>query len=383
MTYRQINTNVDDITALDIPLDSVAIILCNTGLKNVPEDFFLKFNHLESIELQNNNLTEMCFVIPPTVTFINMAGNKLDRNSIKTVIPETVETIDMTGNPYHNFTALQNAGIINYGNVTVTNQRMIAEEERRVREEIEHRRVHGIERFERRQEAQVVVDVHHRRLQENVRKSIEYLLRYNNPGTKSSYIKNMCFRYHNGDYLKYMNPGCGFYRLLKYYTSFDNDIVYDYENDKVCQIGDLLNSIWNIAKDSENCSNIIGSLRHQLEDGEKYCFVGKYTRVLNSMTSFDDNIVIDFISNNEKISNEYSFLKTKGLDRETMVTKMTKYMDSIGIIKDEQGPWIDAVNDEYDAKEAEQKEAEQKEAEQRETDVKDAEEIIPNAVVVD
>src|SRR5574343_618047 len=369
MTFRTTDLIIDDITKLDIPKNTISIVLPNKGLKNVPKDFFTKYPFIESIELQGNLLTELNFTVPQTVTFIDLSHNKLDRNSIKVPIPVSLETINVTGNPYHNFMALENAGIIEYGSVTVTNNRITKEPEQRPRNNQATRHIQS--------KQTPVIDVHRSSIQENVRKSISYILkkRKYTRNSKKEIIKKIYNKYYKNNYFeRILNLNNAFWDSLTYYASFDNDIIYDYQNDLACKMIDLLNGIYSIAEETEDTTrmSILESLRTQMEDGTKHCFVGKYTRVVNSLNSFDPNISIDFTSNSEKISNEYNFLKSritsaikekniediyKDLVRELKnhenyndnpliqilhrsrketVTSMTKYMNSLYIPKEEQ-----------------------------------------------
>lgn len=338
MTFVHVQSHLTNVLELNIPLNSVQIILSENLIVNIPFDFFIKFDKLETIELNNNLLTELNFYIPETVTYLNLENNHIGRNQIKTLIPATLEYVIMTGNPYHNFHGLGNAKNIEYGNVTVTRN------DQPVVWNVPINHVQNNKAIEN--DPIINTDVHASEVGNNIRKSINYIIskksshnylnemiKYNN---KKSLFKNLFY---------YIGIYDEFSRLLIHYNNIETDIVIDYNTYKVCKISDILNGIWALAKNHSQCENMILSLYEQMKDGKDYCFVGKYTRIVNSMTSFDDHILINDISNNEKISNKITYLKSKKIPQNEIIQELKIYMVSLKISEEEQNVWIDALED--------------------------------------
>jgi hypothetical protein len=84
------------------------------------------------------------------------------------------------------------------------------------------------------------------------------------------------------------------------------------------------------------------SLKFQITDGIEYCQTGKITRILGSLISSTDILVIEK-STNEKISDLALELKKKYSDDiETCKKELNKFMDSLKICPIEQQVWLDS-----------------------------------------
>ena len=58
------------ITDLEIPLDVIEISLQSSGIVDIPKYFFMKFFLLESLNLQNNNITSLPD-LPPSLSILH------------------------------------------------------------------------------------------------------------------------------------------------------------------------------------------------------------------------------------------------------------------------------------------------------------------------
>lgn len=385
MSFIRLNEEIEDISNLDIPLDIISIELCSCSITEInPDDFFLKFTRLETINLQNNKLTRLNFIIQPSVTYIDISNNYLDKGvpglrnkDIITVdIPDTLETIITTGNPYHFVIELQNAGIVINGNGTHYNPRMgYPNLVKKIR--------HGPAFYDsdddddddnavNKPAGNVVIDVHHSQIQDNIRKSIEYLMKQSR---NKHYIIEMIRMYEKPNFIKdmFLNSRITGYKLLYsnstnnswgrdnfdvnikesfgslliYYDSFTNELIYDYSKGLVTTMSRILEAIWAVTKNSVKCMDILESLFGQMKDGKLYCFVGKYTRVINSLSTFDSNIMINDITTEDKIRNKIEQLKAKEITCEEIKKELKEYMDELKVPDTNQQPWLDALDDLY------------------------------------
>lgn len=379
MSFIRLNEEIEDIAALEIPLDVISIELCNCSITEVkPDDFFLKFARLETINLQGNKLTRLNFIIPPSVTYIDISFNNLDKgvlglrnkDIITVEVPDTLETIVTTGNPYHFVIELQNAGIVINGNGTHYNPRMGYPNLVNRRNAVRHNRYEEKEEEEDKPAGNVVIDVHHSQVQDNIRKSIEYLMKQPRDKyyltemirmyEKPSFISDMMLNIRINKYkLQYSNSTSNswgrdnfdnniketFISLLIYYNSFTNELVYDYTKGLKTSMPRILEAIWSVTKNSDKCMDILESLLGQMKDGRLYCFVGKYTRVINSLVTFDSNILINDISIEDKIRNKIEQLTAKEMPVEEIKKELKEYMDELKVSVDKQQPWLDALDD--------------------------------------
>src|SRR6478609_4705193 len=65
---------------------------CNIRDGELPRDFYMQFANLETIDLSNNALYEINFLIPDRVTYINISGNPAAVITLD--IPNSVEAIN-------------------------------------------------------------------------------------------------------------------------------------------------------------------------------------------------------------------------------------------------------------------------------------------------
>lgn len=389
-TFKIINVPVDDITMLEVPLHVTTFVCYGCSLRSIPVDFFMKFNNIESIELQKNNLTEISFEIPQTVTLIDLADNKLDRNAIMTYIPETIENIIVSGNPYHNFMALENARHVTYNSVVMTNNKVIEEEnekkkldkERQREREIQIQEERDIIRRQRKIMRQYGDDdddrinlndklivnnkyndadlnVHNYDMQNRIRGNITYLLK---KPRNLNYIKEMIKTHEQIQPTKIKNifdkimcvfnnndDDKDFEKMLIYYNNFTNNIIYDYENELTTTIPRLIEAIWSTAVIMNKKEDILASLYGQMIDGYKMCFVGKYTRVVNSLASFDNNIEIMGLTVQVLIQNKIEMLqKMRDVPTDKLCEELIDYMNKNEVSKEEQKPWIDAFKEYFE-----------------------------------
>jgi ferredoxin-fold anticodon binding domain-containing protein len=367
-TFRLLNTPIGDINKLDVNFEKcMTFILKNVGLREVPKEYFLQFSRLESIELQENELTELNFKVGPSVTFIDLSCNKLYRGAIKEVPPDTVELIDMTGNPYHSYMELQHIGEVVYGNGRQVNHQAIQRvEERRRRPVVMAEAVVEGQIVEAQVvEGQVVepisedsknyiTGVHNPNIQNNIRANIVYLL---SQVRCPNYFEELCVAFHTKERANAPKQGFitrmfvskmkehekEFRKLLEFYNSFENEIVYDYTNDLATTLPRIIEGVWSIAKESKHRDDILESLYAQMIDGRDYCFVAKYTRVINSLSSFDNNIKVTGLTVAEMVSMQLQFALEMYTTRPVFRERMSMFLDEVGISVNDKIFWMEAV----------------------------------------
>ena len=85
-------------------------------------------------------------------------------------------------------------------------------------------------------------------------------------------------------------------------------------------------------------------LEEEVKDGESMCFTGKFTRLVNTLVGFDDNIRLD-ISQNEQISaiilNEKD--KLNPYDKEKHINAVKTLLNELNIDKKTQDEWINEI----------------------------------------
>lgn len=75
---------INDINLLEIPLTVKQITLNSCKIHDIPVDFFIKFKNLKCIELKDNYLTDINFILNDSVIWLDVSMNKLLNNSFET-----------------------------------------------------------------------------------------------------------------------------------------------------------------------------------------------------------------------------------------------------------------------------------------------------------
>ena len=85
-------------------------------------------------------------------------------------------------------------------------------------------------------------------------------------------------------------------------------------------------------------------LNEEVVDGESMCFTGKFTRLVNTLVGFDENVRLD-ISQNEQISaiiiNEKD--KLNPYDKETHINAVRTLFNELNIDEKTQDEWINEI----------------------------------------
>ena len=346
-----------NLTDLEIPLEVFSISLRKCFIRNIPKNFFMKFKNLETIDLYANSLESFDFNIPESVTTIDLSYNKIKSIDIEDV--KNLEYVNLSFNFMEYFPLnLENIRYdINNNNIpeTFINQREIKlafgfnnENGINNRDNVNGFGIQGENGF---RNPRIKNNVHETNIQESTRKSILYLMdkSFQLYPEEPNYIEEIMEYYRKKKYNFITRPIVSIFSflepskiLLKYYDSFENHIVYDYNNNKFVTNSQILERIWAHAKNSDKCDSIITNLFIQMKDGKNYCFVGKYTRLVNTLSSFVENVAAE-IPIKTKISNKVVILKNKGLSNEELLNQMKEFMDELEISEEEQEPWLDAI----------------------------------------
>lgn len=328
-TFNIINETIHDLCSLNIPLDVINISLRSCRIRHIPYDFFAKFNKLESIDLFDNYIDNLNFIIPHKVTYIDLSYNKLHDNAFVNFDPNNIEYM-----------------VLRYNMLTC-----VPESIKNIECEIHGNNINIIKNIVKNivnDVKKINLDVHQTYIQKSLRKSIMYLMStykthpYNNNYLYDikMYISGNVFNYYINTIFKNTKKGY-FFKLLDIYDSLPSDIIYDFNRDLKCKINNLLERIWELSKHKKEIESIIENLYAQLSDGINTCFVGKYTRVINTLSTFDDNIEQD-IPFSEKFIMKLNQLKDI-IDKKK---EMIDFINDSNLDNDEKLVWIDAV-DEY------------------------------------
>ncbi len=396
---RNNDIKLTDITELTIPLDVIEISIQSCRVVNCPKDFFMKYLLLETLNLQNNYIP-IVPDLPPKVTYLNLSYNRITDFNIDCVNNQRLEVVDIKYNLIPEYPVIQNKpqGLIMYykGN----NKNYDAHNEldffaqqalgRRMARNVRGRGGDG-PAIDNRQKIIEATNVHDSAIQSNTHKSIDYLL-----GTIPSeddmryHPETACFRYDPsyclgiielyGNIIKeefscmqrlFGNSGnliLNFRTILREYDEITTTIMYDYGRDRGCTMSQILERIWVNSKHkkirlengrtiieprtNDEQRNIISNLIIQMEDGEKQCFVGKFTRVVSSLVSFDENIKLE-ISFPIRFGNAVDYFKMKGrYNKENLI----RFVNDSELEDHEKRTWINSIDEmfEEEAKDAQE-----------------------------
>jgi len=353
------NVNLIDIEPL-INENVTIITLESCKIRNIPENFFIKFKKLESLVLKDNYLEEIDFYLPENLTYLDISFNKINGLKEK-YINNKLEYLDISYN-FLKFVPkfIDDLEIVIYTkeNNFDTKKFLIIESNKQRKIEIDindekinnGRPVNNIIRNKNK-------NVHETQIQENTRKSIDFLI--NNTGRETNYnpdyideiikarkkqkltYKNyfLDFLFNFQELISYTK----FKTLLKLYDSItDSRIIYDYEKDRDCKISDIIERIWHLSKDHQDLDSILENLYTQIDDGKLTCFVGKYTRLLNTIYSFDLGVK-NKLAFNDLFNNEIERLRKSKLTTEQLQKSAKVFINDSEETLDEKKIWLDAI----------------------------------------
>jgi hypothetical protein len=370
-----------NINSLEIPETVNRISLRKCLIRKIPKDFFIKFTQLETIDLYANSIESFDFDFPDTVTTIDLSYNKVRSVVVHDI--KNLEYVNLSFNFMDYFpTNLENIRYdIDHNNIPekllrkqdinrAYNQAFpLRFDNGKLQEQPPFQWVHVENNNDNngaigintgfRPGALLVQDfvrlpdnVHETHIQASTRKSIKYLMEesFNIYPKEENYFDDI-LRYR----LKKKHGRWSFIayaldflssskRTLKYYNSFENRIVYDYTDNKYVTTSQILERIWAHAKNSELKDSIMENLFIQMDDGYNFCFVGKYTRLINTLSSFVDKVEAE-IPIKTQISNKIVSLKAKNSPNDVIFNEMKIFMDELEIPKDEQEPWLEAIKE--------------------------------------
>jgi Leucine-rich repeat (LRR) protein len=395
---RNNDEKLTDIIQLDIPLDVLEISVQSCRISNCPKDFFMKFIFLETLNLQNNYIP-IVPDLPRSVTYLNMSYNRLTEFNYDAINNPRLEVIDVKYNLIPEFPVIQNRpdGLIIYykGN----NRNYDAHNELDFfAQQAQMRRIgRGIrgDRDRERDNLQKIIEatsVHDSDIQSNTHKSIEYLLETIPTDDELRYYPDRdAFKYDHSYCLGIMNIYAGIITdemtcmqrlfgnsgnlilshrtLLRSYDDLITTIMYDYGRDKSCTMSQILERIWvnsrfkkrklsnneiiTERRSDEEQKNIISNLVIQMEDGKDMCFVGKFTRVVSSLVSFDENIKLE-ISFPIRFGNAVDYFKIKG---QYTRANLSRFVEDSELEPHEKRTWIKSINEMFEDEAKEAKEA--------------------------
>lgn len=394
---RNNDEKLTDLTHLGIPLDVLEISIQSCRITICPKDFFMKFPLLESLNLQNNYIA-IVPDLPPNVSYLNMSYNRLTEFNFDAINNRHLEVVDIKYNLIPEFPTIQNKpdGMIIYYKGNNRNYDAHNELDYFAQQAIARRMGRNIRgqngqnnNLEKIIEA---TNVHDSAIQSNTHKSIEYLLGSIPTEDELRYYPDRdSFKYDHSYCLGIMGVYAGIIKdemtcmerlfgnsgnlilnhrtLLREYDDLTTTIMYDYRQDKGCTMSQILERIWvnsrfkkrklsnseiiTERRTEEEQKNIISNLIIQMQDGEQQCFVGKFTRVVSSLVSFDENIKLE-ISFPIRFGNAVDYFKAKGqYNRENLI----RFVDDSELEAHEKRTWINSINEMFEDEAAEAKEA--------------------------
>jgi hypothetical protein len=398
--FKRNNDNrLTDITDLGIPLDVLEISIQSCKVEICPKDFFMKFIHLETLNLQNNYISTLPD-LPPNVTYLNMSYNRLTEFNLDAIHNQRLEVVDIKYNLIPDYPVIQNKpeGLIMYYKGNNKNYDAYNELDFFAQQAFGRRMARNVRgqggdgpAIDNRQKILEATNVHDSAIQSNTHKSIEYLLNTIPTEEDMRYYPDLkCFKYDPsyclgiidiyGNIIKeefscmqklFGNSGnliLNFRTILREYDDLTTTIMYDYGRDKGCTMSQILERIWANSKfkktkfdngriiaeprSIEEQRNIISNLIIQMEDGEKQCFVGKFTRVVSTLVSFDENIKLE-ISFPIRFGNAVDYFKTKGqYNQENLI----RFVNDSELEDHEKRTWINSIHEmfEEEAKDAQE-----------------------------
>ena len=125
------------------------------------------------------------------------------------------------------------------------------------------------------------------------------------------------------------------------------DMEIWYAKDEIQQEGDflykkVLDGLWARIKSSKNKKELEKRLREELREMNGKCAMGHISRLCNVLVGFDEDIHPE-ISVGEHLQNKMSAISQKDIPLEEKVIEALELMKELGIPKEEQDAWIDAL----------------------------------------
>ncbi len=352
MTFYLSGTYDIDINTLEIQDDTMSIAIRSCKLRNVDNEFFKRFTKLETIDLFDNALESLNFFIPDTVTNLDISYNRIHDESFIGFDVGKLEHINLE----YNFLSRVPDQIKNISfNVDGNN----FSEQRRIIKNVMNRQpfqpfYQVLQIIQDQQFERPPVNVHETVVQNNTMKSIKYLLKtYDKIPYNGNYLIDLKMYISENSSFWYYFYTVGssykngkFFKLLDLYDTLTNQVIYDYSKESKCRIHSLLERIWETSKNKKDINSIVENLYHQMSEGKDVCFVGKYTRIINTLSSFDENIEQD-IPFSEKFSIELTKLKAKYINNNDIIRDITEFVKNSNISEEDKTVWINAVNEEF------------------------------------
>jgi hypothetical protein len=140
-------------------------------------------------------------------------------------------------------------------------------------------------------------NVHARSVQKSTNESIEWLLRHGDP---EPYVFHHVKRQWKPKRWWSMNAWRNYFMLRSALESLMCDPTIHSVHGITCK--ELLGCIWNVIKDHPNKQDILDIMADEVRESTMVCFTGKFTRILNSLNGFFDEVRVS-ISSKEQMQN--------------------------------------------------------------------------------
>ena len=130
-------------------------------------------------------------------------------------------------------------------------------------------------------------------------------------------------------------------------TKYMEDMEEWYAKDFIINDGDflykkVLDGLWARIKSSPNRKELEKRLKEELREMYGKCAMGHISRLCNVLVGFEEDIKPE-ISVGEHLQNKMSAISQKDITLEEKVIEALVLMEELGITKEEQDAWIDAL----------------------------------------
>lgn len=375
--YLSIPSNIVIEEIIALPPNLQIFNCCNNKLKKLPylpstiRHIFVKTNkieefpiithchELEELNLNDNYICEIDTVFPSSLKTLDLSFNKLRKINYMKVNPEIVSivcsycflselppsnmlsrmTLDHNDIPSVYFAQATIQIIIN----NLPNGRRHGVENERYIPPRETNRIGGGQIYENSQ------NVHASSVQNSVNKSLDYILNYNPNRVQSGdivdNIRNAMKK--KKKWYHYIIPS-SLYDMSYLDTWCKDTTIHSIHGITYKQ---LLERVWWIIQDHQSKEAMIEVLREELEASKYVCFTGRFSRTLNALSGFVEEVQIG-ISKQEQMQNQIAMAIKKARsrhpkDNEAYVILAKEEVSSIlaefAVPLLEKEAWLDAI----------------------------------------
>jgi hypothetical protein len=180
-------------------------------------------------------------------------------------------------------------------------------------------------------------NVHTHSIQQSVNKSLDYIINYKSKASNNSYfdeIKELFKTKYSWWFFSRTVYDNSKIRQIKYWCS-DSTIHSNYG----VTFGQLLRRVWEIIQEHEHKEVMKSVLKEELIASMGLCFTGRFTRVINSLSGFVEEVSIG-ISSREQMQNQIA----AAIKRSNPHEEVKRILKEHGVNESEWQPWLDVID---------------------------------------